>query len=493
MTSPFTRNDWIKKIEIVLGTKELPSKERSFLTATLLYIYDAYRPTSFCNLSKEEYCQMYLGAVQKMESFRLFPLSSINEDSFEAEIFRKSMYEVKNGDFQKNNSGLFEVSKEGDYDCATQGVTISGKKVVCLDHDFANEEDKYRNCHHELTHLLEGKYSYNVPAKYPFSFEFMQMCQEGGTVSYEETLGFRKETQSDYLFTKEGSYRFIAHVPYPLYYKLYGMLEKWIGKDTIDSLRKNQDSQVNFFETVYFSVPNCPIEEVYANMVNILQYYNLSGSSYSQAKVDALKKSISRYRRHIDFEYTSLSFDSQSLENNKNYFKQCREEQMSINRTLNDPQLLEGQFLKEKQKLLTEIEEAYQQQRIPPEEYFEEKEEIEAQATLSLYRTTLCERSHSLQTEMENTERRILEDFQQVKIKIFQKLIDHRVLAAFERIFDEHLTLEDSFIYLKTGKYPKKKEDSSSVIEQMVQSALTSNQGTQESSVEDKRTDNLQF
>lgn len=484
MSSSFARNDWIRKVEAVLDTKGLPPKERNFLTTSLLYFYDVYRPIPFCNLSKEAYCQRYLEAVQRMESFRLFPLSSINEDSLEALTFQKFMFETERGNFRKNVSGLFEVSEEGNYACATKGLTISGKRIICL--DLPNDLEKYRICHHELTHILQGKYAFSVPAKYPFAFEFVQMCMEGEAVSYEPTLGMREEATSDLLCTKETNYLITDHVPYPLYHTLYHILEKWIGKETLEVLRKNEDSQMNPFETVRKYAPNCPIEEVYANMINILQYYNLPKASYSQEKVDALKKSISTYRRYVKHVDTTLQIDLQGLEGNKNYFKQCKEEQTSINRTLNDPQLLEEQFLKEKQKLLTEIEEDYQQQRIPQAEYLEEKKEIEMQLTLDLYRETICERSHSLQTEMKKTEGAIQEGLQKVKVTLSHRETEQRFSEALERVFGKHLTLQDSFTYLTTGEYPKKKQDTSSSIEQMVQNTLSSNQETKKNSLESK-------
>lgn len=480
----FARNDWIRKVEAVLDTKGLPPKERNFLTTSFLYFYDAYRPIPFCNLSKEDYCLMYLESLQKMESFRLFPFSSINEDSLEAQTFRRSICETEHGYFQKDASDLFEVSLDGNYACATKGLAISGKRVVCL--DLPNDLEKYRICHHELTHLFQGKYAYNVPAKYPFSFEFMQMCVEGEAVSYEPTLGMRKEETNELLCTKEANYLVTDHVPYPIYHTLYRALEKWIGKDALKVLRKNEDSEMNPFETIRKCVPNCPIEEVYANMINILQYYNLPKTSYSQEKVDALKKSIAVYHRYVEFGNVSLQNDLQGLEDNKNYFKQCKEEQTDIERTLNNPQLLEEQFLLQKQRLLTEIEEDYQQQRIPQEEYFEEKKEIEAQVTLNLYRATLCERSHSLQTEMEKTERTIQEDLQKVKVTLFHRETEQRFSEALERVFGKHLTLQDSFTYLTTGEYPKKKKDTSSSIEQMVQNTLSPIQETKGNSLESK-------
>ncbi len=484
MNSSFTRNDWIQRVEAVLDTKKFPPKERNFLTSAFLYFYDSYRPTSFCNLSKEEYCRMYLSALQKTEEFRLFPPSSINEDSLEALVFRNAMVETNHGNFQKTASGLFAVDEQGKYICVCDGVALGGKKVVCM--DLQDELKKYRTCHHELTHVLQGRYAFCVPAKYPFALEFTKMCAEGDAVSYEPTLGSRSETVDDLLCTKEMNYLISDYVPYPLYHTLYSALGKWIGKDALEALRNNKDSKRDPFELVREYAPNCPIEELYVNMINILQYYDERKIEYCEDKVEALKGGIFVYRRHAKVEEETLQRNLRGLEGNKDYFKQCKEEQTEIRKVLDDPQLLEKQFLLEKEKLLREIEEDYQQQRLDEIGYQEEKKDIETQATLECYRASLVGRESSLQTEMTEMEQEIQEGLQTVKEILSHQQTRKRFDLALKKVFDHHLTLQDSFTFLQTGEYPKKKQDVDSRIDQMVQDTLSSKEGPRKSSMENK-------
>lgn len=431
------------KVIQILDSKKFCIQEKNNLLQMMLLIYDYYKPPLYIKVSKEEYLDKYLRILQKMEQYKVVKLEELNEQNPIVKMFSG---EIRDSEAQMGNlelvNGRYVKAENGSYYCSLSGFARKSTSEI-----FTLEDDNLfrtlSTCHHEMTHLGEGKSPFPFDSIFPMSYEFRKMCIEGRAVIHQGYLNIDAPFYKEQVKDQQGTFQVVLEHGYAVYGNLYKMMQILFGDEVLEELSKNNDLEIDMVEILSEKFPHLPVEQFFAHILYIL-------GCYDKKKTEDLTLSFYYYQdfqkskqEQLDNQY--MSYEEFILEKNEKLEATKRLKQKLIH-ILNDPKDLKEEYQKEYSLTKRNLERDYLEGIISKEEYEEEIESFTLESYQAFLGMDLESCNQSLQ-RLKQTISSLQIEFQKV-IKRKTYLENSHLISYFKEICLDNPSLENSFAFI---------------------------------------------
>lgn len=443
MVENLEREQLKAKVIQILNSKEFGTQEKKNLLQMMLFIYDHYKPPLYIKISKTEYLNKYLKILEKMKQYKIVNLEELNEQNSIAQIFRGEIRDSKEqiGNLELVN-GRYVRSDHGSYYCSLSGLAEkSAGAIFTLDKD--NLLETLSTCHHEMTHLGEGKSPFSLNSAFPMSYEFRKMCVEGRAIIHQGYLDLEGPFYKEQVEDQYSTFEVVFKHGYALYGNLYRMMQILFGDEILEELSENNDSELDMIEILSEKFPNLPVEQFFAHIFYIL-------SCFDKKKTEDFALSLYYYqdfqkskREQLDNQY--VDYEELILEKNEK-LEVTKELKQKLVHILNDPKSLNEEYQREYFLMKTNLEKDCLEGIISKEEYEEEMRSF----TLENYQTFLeidLENGNQSLQRLNQTISSLQIEFQKV-VKRKTYLENSHLLSFFKEVCFDNPSLENSFVFI---------------------------------------------
>lgn len=444
-----TKEKLIEKVSEILSRKSFTEKAKRNLLRVIVFLFESYSPPQYVQTSKNEYIMTYLKVLENMNGYTVIELSEINDSNEISTFFRNDI--VKSPTHSGNLDlvdGKYVPVQNGEYFCSCKGFAWKKEQMIFS----LGENDIVREIvtvHHEMTHLTEGNNTFPINSEIPFSYELRKMLYEGRAATHESYISSTfSNVQVNNLEEGISEYQILSNCSYPLYGKLYQILQILFGDEVLEEMAKNDDLEMDMIKELEQRYPNISVQEVFSHLIYIL-------SCKSKESQDGLLNAIDYYKniqlKKIKWKTATIESQIGFKQSNESYLKTLKKEEESYIQLLGN-----STFLKQKHEIacqdeITTIEKLYQDGSYTEEQYQQEMESFKQEGTLEYYKRAKEQELQNNRDEQERIKKSIIELEDNIQELQLEKVaLEQNQFSLFlERICLKNPSLYSSFFYLE--------------------------------------------
>ncbi len=440
----------VKRLSEILSKKSFTPKAKDCLLRSILFAYTFYNPPKYIRQTRDEYISEYLKVLENMNGYAVIELSDINAQNESAEYFREN---IKKSQFNRGNlelvDGRYIPVQNGSYYCSCKGYTWNKEKMMFM-LDENNPIEEVSTIHHEMTHLSEGACPFPLNSAIPFSFEVRKMLYEGRATTRESYVyaSSSNTIQEEMLEDGVATYQVVSECSYPLYGKLYQLLQIIFGDEILEKFSKNDDIKNNFINELKELYPNIAVEELFSHIIYIL-------SCSSKKNREALASSVHHFARShakkIEWVSNEIKEVQTYIDREQQTIEQLKKEEQELRQVLITPELLQAEYEKDVTQAKEDIEALYKDGSYTEEEYKEELNVLEAQGTLEYYKESKQYELEIIKSRQESLQQQIKEDIEKIAPlkEELQQLEQNQFPMILERVCLKNPSLDSAFSYIE--------------------------------------------
>ena len=444
-----TKEELIERVIEILSKKSFTEQAKENLLGSIVFAYEHYNPSKYITKSRAEYIEEYLRVLENMKGYAVVDLNEINDSNEASTHFRKDILKspTRSGNLDFIND-KYVPTQNGEFYCSCKGFAWCREKMM-FSLDEGDIMREWVTVHHEMTHLSEGANPFPIDISVPFSFELRKMLYEGRAATHESYISIdSSNVQVDSLENEDSKYEIASSHSYPLYGKLYQILQIIFGDEVLEQMSKNDSREVDMIQELERRYPSIPVLEVFSHLIYIL-------SCKSKESKNVLMSSVQDYvmshSKKIEWVQNRILLENQNLEFNRQSLDEEKSREEKIKKILEDPELLTEEYRNAKESARKDIEGLYSEGHYSEDEYRQELEALEQDGTLEYYQETQRQEVENIKYMRSRREVAIAEclaNLQQLQNKR-DKLKCNDFTFILERVCLKEPSLEVSFSFLE--------------------------------------------